>query len=60
MKEIKPAMNELQLASMQLKPGFERLATARAGLVSAIRIALIGGGASADYLAKFDKMMSPD
>lgn len=60
MKEIKSAMNDLQLAAMRPSVGFGNLADARAALTSAIRLALISAGAPAGYMDKFDKMMSPD
>lgn len=60
MKEIKSAMNDLQLAAMRPTIGFGNLAAARAAMTSAIRVALIGAGAPTAYMDKFDKMMSPD
>lgn len=60
MKDIIPAINDLQLACMNMQPGFGNLADARAKLFSAIRVALIGAGVTADYLAKFDKMTKPE
>jgi hypothetical protein len=60
MKNIKPAMDDLQIACMSGQITFKWLANVRKALISSIRESLVEAGATQEYLAKFDKTLVSD